>query len=81
MNKSFFNQQKQLDNGGPAFPQENDSTGSAGMTLRDYFAGQALAAMLSNPEKDPAKRGSGGIKSFPRHAYDWADAMIEARKT
>lgn len=73
-------------NGGPAFPyafqHEDDnrfqSQGvSLGMTLRDYFAGQALAAMT--PEY---------IAEYPnkwtaRNCYELADAMLaerEARK-
>lgn len=46
-----------------------------GMTLRDYFAGEALKGMLSTEV--------GG--SAPKHeatgqAYHYADAMLEARK-
>jgi hypothetical protein len=45
-----------------------------GMTLRDYFAGQALIGLLSDGKhfmftsRDGAKR-----------AYDMADAMLKAR--
>lgn len=39
-------------NGGQAFPGTRDKTlgYNEGMTLRDYFAGQALGGMVSNPE-------------------------------
>jgi hypothetical protein len=43
-----------------------------GMSLRDYFAGQALAG-LAQDESVTAKR-AGEI------AYEMADAMLEARK-
>ena len=47
---------------------------SEGMTLRDWFAGQALAGILSNPniENTFFKIDSG-------LAYDAADAMLAAR--
>ncbi len=61
--------------GGQAFPQLN----STGMTLRDWFAGQALAGNLETmelivpPYDDQAMEAAKG-------AYAIADAMIEARK-
>ena len=66
----------------PAFPivgsaQDNQFNG---MTLRDYFAAKALAAMLSNSDKEGANRGAQGLEVFPVYAYEWADAMLEARK-
>ncbi len=56
--------------GGQAFPQLN----SRGMTLRDWFAGQALAACLEMMETidDP--------KLIAPMAYAIADTMIEIRK-
>lgn len=69
--------------GGPAYPVEVviERTGGAivdwttykGMTLRDYFAGQALKGMLSN--------GSYDFQGAGEDAYKYADAMLEARKT
>ncbi len=58
--------------GGPAFP----TTGYAdGMTLRDWFAGQALAWLL-----DTTPTGAGGFPdSLVRRAYQIADAMIQNR--
>jgi len=43
-----------------------------GMTLRDWFAGQALAGLLSDPE-------IGGIASTVEYAYKCADAMLKER--
>jgi hypothetical protein len=52
-----------------------------GMTLRDYFAAKALAAMLANPNKEGAKCGKAGLMFFPGYAYEWADAMMKARQS
>ena len=62
-------------NGGPAFPC-TDAKGftSEGMSLRDYFAGQALAGMLA----DETKQGSRG--NYAEDAYDIADAMLAERE-
>jgi hypothetical protein len=46
----------------------------AGMSLRDYFAGQALAGLLANNETSNAA----GLTSA--QAYIFADAMLAARK-
>ena len=44
-----------------------------GMTLRDYFAGQALAGRLAD--------GTDRLRqSVAEEAYAYADAMIEARE-
>lgn len=43
-----------------------------GMTLRDYFAGQALVALVARDNS------SAGIDAA--HAYLIADAMLEERK-
>ena len=71
--------------GGPAFPftpnpQPRNSDGpwtqdwdcgESGMTLRDWFAGQALAGLSSRGDLS-----SGEIADL---AYDTADAMMEVR--
>lgn len=35
-----------IDDGGAAFPTQNTSPGYSGMSLRDYFAAKAMAAIL-----------------------------------
>jgi hypothetical protein len=56
--------------GGPAFPVDNRT--NQGMTLRDYFAGQALTGLIAGVY-------SGGAMGLALQAYEAADAMIEAR--
>ena len=65
----------QTNNGGPAFPCY-DARGfvSEGMSLRDYFAGQALAGMLA----DSTRQGS--LENYTEDAYDIADAMLAERE-
>ena len=47
---------------------------SIGMTLRDYFAGQALAGFFAFGRKDY------GYETMAEVAYECADAMITARE-
>lgn len=71
-----------IDHGGFAFPTQaictpsGDvmSSGDDGMTLRDWFAGQALTAIVeaARNQKEPAK-------IIAIAAYEVADAMIVAR--
>jgi len=60
--------------GGPAFPHEFGDC-SKGMSLRDYFAAKAMAALI-NPKGEDFDR----IAEVPEYAYQIADAMLEARK-
>ena len=67
------------DDGGPAFPRTlvtNDGTSSIayrGMSLRDYFAGQALVGMLGNPMYD-----ENSSANVAQQAVVQADAMLKA---
>jgi hypothetical protein len=82
-------------NAGPAFPcpVEFDpngqivSHGSFGMTLRDWFAGQALAGIATqwNGIEFYLRSCGGGdaneVRSFMAYAaYNQADAMLKARE-
>lgn len=63
-----------INDGGPAFPTHGDQLSNAtyGMTLRDYFAGQALVGSLTAGEStDP--------KVIAKFAFEYADAMIAER--
>ena len=64
--------------GGPAFPtllepgNGHEASDQPGMTLRDYFAAKAMAALLGI--------GDGGEQvALAEEAYEVADAMLEAR--
>lgn len=72
------------EDGGPAFPvigAPGAPEDYPGMSLRDYFAAKALAAMLANPNKEGCNCGAGGLRTFPGYAYEWADAMLKARES
>ena len=68
------------DDGGPAFtaafPTYSPNHAAQGMSLRDWFAGQALVGILSaNPQdgsEDP-------LKTAATASYLVADAMLAAR--
>jgi hypothetical protein len=73
----------------PAFPSSNEvkvgnciSSGHMGMTLRDYFAAQALQGFLPDafqeaPDNYPAKRLA---PFWAGMAYQLADEMLKARE-
>lgn len=64
------------DNSGPAFPVSIPGCGDngwSGMTLRDYFAGQAIEGLVYGLTEADAKEAA-------ESAYLIADALIEARK-
>ena len=75
-------------NNPPAFPSqsvyiEDQETNSRGMTLRDYFAAQALQGFLPDafqeaPDNYPAKKLAPFWASM---AYQLADEMLKARQT
>ena len=65
------------DDGGSAFPfaeATTDFSVSPGMTLRDWFAGQALAGMLD-------RTYGMKIEIIAARSYEMADAMLAARNT
>lgn len=60
-----------------AFPM--DRYGNQGMTLRDWFAGQAMAGFCADPEIQWSQ-GKKTEVNLAKLAYEVADAMLEARK-
>jgi hypothetical protein len=62
-----------INDGGPAFPKHG-YVGRDGMTLRDWFAGQALVGLIADPSRD------GSTDDRARYAYAYADAMLRARE-
>ena len=79
--------------GGPAFPVDNaamdgqggvwkHAVGLTGMTLRDWFAGQALPEMMEVTKAEAAKSAEKDETSsqwIARMAYVMADAMLAER--
>ena len=67
--------------GGPAFPhQDSGDTGTRpGMSLRDWFAGQALHSVILTCANDTREEGETRERMFAKKAYAIADAMLEAR--
>jgi hypothetical protein len=61
----------------PAFPYQFDPrfVVHPGMTLRDWFAGQALAGYIACPAMDALTRTE--IVGF---CYEFADLMLKARR-
>jgi hypothetical protein len=49
---------------------------TTGMSLRDYFAAKAMAALIAHPDSDGDKPPS----VFANTAYTMADAMLKARE-
>lgn len=72
-----------INDGGPAFPLENPrllENGELfkqfyGLSMRDYFAGQAISGMSSSPYWDGTS-----FDAMATAAYSYADAMINARE-
>jgi hypothetical protein len=72
-----------ISDGGPAFPHSGMQNGpgmfkhitSGGMTLRDWFAGQALAGMMAHPVAPT----TAVWRDYARAAYGLADAMLKER--
>jgi len=73
----------EINDGGSAFPQPakhyDDGSSSIppnnGMTLRDWFAGQALAGLVLHNDY-----GARSDDEIANGAYAYADAMIAARE-
>lgn len=72
------------DDGGPAFPTMTDGGyARGGMSLRDWFAGQALPAVLMDTAQVKAVADRMGIcltDAIAEVSYEVADAMLAERK-
>ena len=76
---------EKMEDGGPAFPRP-DWNGSwvgpdtfSGLSLRDWFAGQALAGVIDVCRSDTVGIGETREELFAWKAYRIADAMLAAR--
>jgi len=73
--------------GGPAFPRPVSESKYSddifhveqGMSLRDYFAGQAMIALHSSEQRG-GKWTSESAVYCAKNAYELADAMLAERK-
>jgi len=69
----------EMRNGGHAFPcYTGNDTAETGMTLRDYFAGQALVGLILrglSVQDMPANK-----KEYAEISYKFADAMLAERE-
>ena len=64
----------------PAFPRDERHMGHNGMTLRDWFAGQALTVIIADLGQDRNESLVGHISYWAaRGAYIYADAMLAER--
>ncbi len=68
-----------MKDGGPAFATGDKDGLQEGMTLRDYFAGQALAGMSTHTPHDYSKGACNA--SLADRAYAVADAMLAERES
>jgi hypothetical protein len=63
-----------IDDGGQAFPSSNAfGDRDPGMTLRDWFAGQALTRLAKT------EQGKIGANNIAIDCYAFADSMLKAR--
>lgn len=67
--------------GGPAFarPGSDTSYSQEGMSLRDWFAGQALMGWAAGRNR-PMEHEACEPESVARSCYAYADAMLRARE-
>ena len=72
---AVVDQLNKKDDGGQAFPPNGTHpfVFHEGMTLRDWFAGQAIMGLLACPGT------SGEVPMFSQAAYKHADAMLAER--
>ena len=70
------------DTGGQAFPCVHELSETKGMTLRDWFAGQALQAIVTKHKPFVSADNKVWNKASQRAAagaYEYADAMLAER--
>jgi hypothetical protein len=70
------------DTGGSAFPNDGawaNGHPEGGMTLRDYFAANAILAVCMKQRAGDARTDEGDTERYARLAYAVADAMLAER--
>lgn len=69
-----------ITDGGPAFPVKEGSPLARGMSLRDWFAGQALAiSALAALGRTMEGKETPTAQQVAADAYEMADAMLAER--
>jgi hypothetical protein len=53
--------------------------GQGGMSLRDWFAGQALLGIASHPIDLTYQSKDEALAAKAKRCYEWADAMLKAK--
>ena len=64
-----------------AFPADARTMTDGGMTMREYYAGQAMAAMIANPNilrPQANDKKEEDIKKFSAIAVEYADGLLSA---
>lgn len=73
-----------INDGGPAFPVNGPNGNHPGMSLRDWFAGLAMAAIIAKrppiTDREGNAKGDAVIRASAVGAYDYADAMLAERE-
>jgi hypothetical protein len=75
----------EIKDGGPAFPRIGEGLGNPyydvpGMSLRDYFAGQALITAMCSDNSRTEREARECARQMARRCYEIADAMLKARE-
>jgi hypothetical protein len=76
----------EVNDGGPAFPVDNNGATYSGMALRDYIAAKALVAFMSSETYVKGLDKSAESKqvlfkdAMAFTCYEMADAMLKARE-
>jgi hypothetical protein len=81
-------EESQVNDGGSAFPgrsrwdsaQENFDLLNSGMTMRDYFAGQALPGIAAKVYMTKEYKGPFMFEDIADEAYIMADEMLKRRQ-
>ena len=69
-----------INDGGPAFPHDGQQDYTGGMTLRDYFAAQAMQPLVLAAMQVAGPESSVDFASIAASAYRMSDSMLKARE-
>lgn len=72
-----------FEDGGPTHPFRSGDYFFRGMSLRDYFAGQAIVAFMTwslGKSQEDGDTAAIAAERYAKSAYLIADEMLEARK-